>query len=245
MTAPAPVRPQPPVAVLWDMDGTLIDTEPHWSVAEHELVASFGGTWTVEDGMALVGNPMAVTTAALQARGVDLSAAEIAERLQDHVRAAVAREVPWQPGAHALLAAVVAAGIPCALVTSSAGVLAHPFAREAGMFDAVVCSDDVAHPKPHPMPYLLAADRLGVDVTRCLVVEDSPAGLTAGLSAGARVLAVQAFTPIVDKARTLGVPCVLSLDGLSVDDLGAVARGETIAADVTRGDVTPGIAAHG
>src|SRR5690606_28460004 len=109
VTAPAPRPPQPPVAVLWDMDGTLIDTEPHWNVAEQELVASFGGIWTVEDGMALVGNPMAVATAALQARGVDLSAAEIADRLQAHVLAAVEREVPWQPGARELLAAVVAA----------------------------------------------------------------------------------------------------------------------------------------
>lgn len=211
-----------PTAVLWDMDGTLVNTEPLWMAAETELVTSWGGQWSHEDGLTLVGNPMHVSAEILQGRGVDLPVPEIIAFLNSRVAAAVAERTPWQPGARELLVALADAGVPQALVTSSYRELADPFARVAGVFAAVVAGDDVQHAKPHPEPYLTAADALGLDVTRCVVVEDSPAGIGAGVASGARVLAVEVFTPIPDLP---GLIVTGSLADVTVADLGRIGAG--------------------
>lgn len=220
-----PDAPTLPAAVLWDMDGTLVNTEPLWMAAETELVESWGGTWTHEDGLTLVGNPMKVSGEILQGRGVGLTVDEIVDFLNTRVAAAVAEHTPWQPGARELLAAVAEAGVPQALVTSSYRELADPFARVAGVFAAVVAGDEVDRPKPDPQPYLLAAERLGVDIADCVVVEDSPAGITSGVASGARVLAVEVFRAIPDIA---GLSVTRSLADVSVADLGRIGAGAVL-----------------
>lgn len=223
---PATVRPawseELPAAVLWDMDGTLIDSEPYWIAAETELVEAHGGVWGFEDGLAVIGTPMAVTAAALRSRGVDLPDDVIHDFLNERVAASVAARMPWQAGAQELLAALVAAGVPLALVTSSFAVLAEPFARAAGVFDVVVSGDEVRHPKPHPEPYVTAAERLGVDITRCVAIEDSPSGLASAGASGARVLAVQVLVPVV---APVGASRVLSLASVGLPDLARIAAG--------------------
>ena len=220
-----PDAPTLPAAVLWDMDGTLVNTEPLWMAAETELVESWGGTWTHEDGLTLVGNPMKVSGEILQGRGVGLTVDEIVDFLNTRVAAAVAEHTPWQPGARELLAAVAEAGVPQALVTSSYRELADPFARVAGVFTAVVAGDEVDRPKPDRQPYLLAAERLGVDIADCVVVEDSPAGITSGVASGARVLAVEVFRAIPDIA---GLSVTRSLADVSVADLGRIGAGAVL-----------------
>jgi len=220
-----PDAPTLPAAVLWDMDGTLVNTEPLWMAAETELVESWGGTWTHEDGLTLVGNPIKVSGEILQGRGVGLTVDEIVDFLNTRVAAAVAEHTPWQPGARELLAAVAEAGVPQALVTSSYRELADPFARVAGVFAAVVAGDEVDRPKPDPQPYLLAAERLGVDIADCVVVEDSPAGITSGVASGARVLAVEVFRAIPDIA---GLSVTRSLADVSVADLGRIGAGAVL-----------------
>lgn len=217
--------PSPPAAVLWDMDGTLIDTEPLWIAAETELVASFGGTWTHEDGLSLVGGPMTQAASVLQARGVDLPAGEIIDFLNARVAAGVAASTPWQPGARELLEALASAGVRMALVTSSFEVLAEPFARAAGCFEVVVAGDRVREPKPSPEPYLTAAAALGVPVERCVAVEDSRSGIASAVAAGARVLAVEVLVPV--EARP-GLSRVRGLDAVTVADLARIAAGETL-----------------
>lgn len=214
-----------PAAVLWDMDGTLIDTEPYWMRAETELVEAHGGTWTREDGLAMIGKPMSVCTAVLRSRGVDLRDEEIRDFLHSRVAAGVASGVPWQSGAQALLSALVAAGVPLALVTSSFSVLADPFARMAGVFDVVVSGDEVRHPKPHPEPYLTAAERLGVNISRCVAIEDSSSGLASAGSAGARVIAVEILVPVV---APVGVSRVRSLEVLGLGELVRIAAGDVL-----------------
>ncbi|WP_448060512.1 HAD family hydrolase [Cellulomonas hominis] len=209
-----------PAAVLWDMDGTLLDTEPLWIAAEMELALSYGGVWTQADGWAQVGRAMRDTARTLQERGVPLTSEEIIDALNALVAAGVAANTPWQPGAFELLTAVAAAGVPQALVTSSFMVLAEPFAATAGVFGAVVAGDEVDHPKPHPGPYLLAAERLGVDITRCVAVEDSESGVTAAVASGARTIAVPAVTRVADRP---GLRRVETLAGLSLADLGRIA----------------------
>ncbi|WP_426595505.1 HAD family hydrolase [Cellulomonas sp. McL0617] len=212
-------------AVLWDMDGTLIDTEPFWIAAEIELVEAHGGVWTHEDGLAMVGNPMLVSAKALAARGVDLPHDEIVDFLNGRVAAGVAAGIPWQPGARELLEAVHAARIPMALVTSSFAVLADPFAAAVGLFDAVVSGDEVSHPKPAPEPYLLAAQRLGVDVTTCIAVEDSRSGIASAVASGARTIAVEVHQAVAPRP---GLSRVASLADVLLTDLLRVAEGDVL-----------------
>lgn len=214
-----------PAAVLWDMDGTLIDTEPYWIGAETELVEAHGGVWTHEDGAAMVGNPMSVAVVALQARGVALSADEIADFLNGRVRAGVAAEVPWQPGALEVLRALHGAGVPMALVTSSFRVLAEPFAETVGLFDVVVSADDVERHKPDPEPYVLAARLLGVPVERCVAVEDSHSGVASAVASGARVIGVEVMQELADRP---GLSRVASLADLTLDDLARIAHGDVL-----------------
>ncbi len=214
-----------PAAVLWDMDGTLLDTEPLWIGAERALVESFGGVWTQADGWAQVGRPMRATARTMRDRGVRLEFDEILDALNAHVMAGVAASGPWQPGARELLTALAEGGVPQALVTSSYRVLATPFAQVAGVFDVVVAGDEVERPKPDPGPYLLAAERLGVDITRCVAVEDSESGVTAAVGSGARTIAVPAVVAAADRP---GLSRVQTLVGLTVADLGRIACGDVV-----------------
>lgn len=221
-----PEAPALPAAVLLDLDGTLIDTEPLWLAAETALAAQHGVTWTVQDGLAQVGRSMRSTGDALARRGVDLAVEEIVATLVARVGAAVRASVPWQPGAWELLEALCLLQVPMALVTSSPRVLAEPVAAAAArryaapVFASVVAGDDGPRPKPDPEPYLWAAARLGVDVTRCVVLEDSPSGIASGLAAGARVIGVESVLPVTPRP---GLGIVRSLVGLAPRHLLAAA----------------------
>ncbi len=216
-----------PAAVLWDMDGTLVDTEPHWIAAEQELVTAHGGRWSHADGLTLVGNPLPVSARALQDAGVRLGVEEVIAYLIAAVAAHVRRAVPWQPGAWELLAGLRAAHVPCALVTMSYRELADGFVEQlpAGTFDAVVTGDQVRRGKPDPEPYLLAARRLGVDPASCVAIEDSPAGVGSALAAGARTLAVEVNVPI--SARP-GLSRTHSLAAVDQTILARIAAGEVL-----------------
>jgi len=217
-----------PQAVLWDMDGTLVDTEPYWMTAEHELVEAHGGTWTDEDAMSLVGNPLLESARIIRERGgVDLPVEEIVAFLIGRVIDQVRVEVPWQPGARELLATLRDAGVPCALVTMSYRELAEPVADLApeGAFQLLVCGDEVERGKPDPEPYLVAAERLGVDVTKCVAIEDSPAGIASARAAGAATLGVEAVVPVLPAP---GLSRTRSLELVDLDLLARLVSGEVV-----------------
>lgn len=175
------------------MDGTIVDTEPYWFAAEYEIVAQHGDAWSDDHARALVGFDLLDSGRyMIEHGGVRLTPHEIVELLLDSVVANVRKEVPWRPGARELLADVRANHIPTALVTMSWKRFAMEVvdALPAGAFDVSVVGDDVTRGKPHPEPYLLAAEKLGVDISRCLAIEDSPTGVASALAAGATVLAV-------------------------------------------------------
>ncbi len=180
------------------MDGTIVDTEPYWMVAEQELVGSFGGTWTHEDGLRLVGNGLPDSARILQAAGVDLPVDDIIGRLSDRVMEQILVEVPWRPGARELLRGIRDAGIPTALVTMSIGRMARQVAEAVPFdaFDRVVAGDDVTHSKPHPEAYLTAARLLDVDVRDCVAIEDSAPGVASAAASGATVIAVPHHVPL-------------------------------------------------
>lgn len=181
-----------PAAVLWDMDGTLVDTEPYWMRTELELVAEHGGVWTPEDALQLVGQGLESSALVLQSRGVDLEVDEIIQTMTDRVTDQIRQEVPWRPGSREFLEALRTAGIPTALVTMSIGRMARYVVDAIGFeaFDVVVAGDEVERPKPHPDPYLRAAELLGVDPERCVSFEDSEPGVASAVAAGTATVAV-------------------------------------------------------
>ncbi|HEY0117520.1 MAG TPA: HAD family phosphatase [Cellulomonas sp.] len=215
-----------PAAVLWDLDGTLVDTEPLWREEEAALVARHGGTWSIEDGLALVGTALPAYAQALRGAGVQLSEDEIITWISRRIIARQAEAARWQPGARELVAALHAAGVPQALVTSSYRNLTEPVIRDSdGAFAAVVPGDEVERPKPDPEPYLLAARRLHVDPAMCVVVEDSRVGVAAALACGAHVLAVESEVQLPDDPR---LSRAVGLTAVGVDDLARIASGEVL-----------------
>lgn len=210
-------------AVLWDLDGTLVDTEPAWLAAEYQLVESFGGSWSTAHAQAIVGNALLDSAAYIRKHGgVELPLPEIVDRLLVEVEAAVAREIAWRPGVRRLLAELRAAGVPCAMVTMSYESLARSVASQlpAGTFDTLVTGDQVSRGKPDPEPYLTAARRLGVQPARCVAIEDSPTGVASAAAAGCVVLAVQNQVPL---ARAPGRTVLHDLAAVTVADLVSLA----------------------
>jgi HAD superfamily hydrolase (TIGR01509 family) len=197
------------------MDGTLVDTEPYWIETEFNLVAEFGGSWSMEHALNLVGNDLLVSGAYIREHGgVDLEPGEIVDRLLDGVVARVREQVPWRPGGVELLTALNQAGVPCALVTMSWQRFVAPILEvlPPQSFAAVVTGDRVELGKPHPEPYLLAAAELGVDPARCLAIEDSNTGAKSAEAAGCTVLVVPNHVPVLEGERRVFRDSLAGLD---------------------------------
>lgn len=208
-----------PAAVLWDMDGTLIDTEPYWVENERALVESFGGTWTHENALACVGNPLDVSARYIRANSpVDLPEREITERMQAGVMERMRESMPWRAGARELLLALVEAGVPCALVTMSWRPMVDVLLEvlPEGTFSAVVTGDVVAAGKPDPECYLTAMQALGAQPAECVAIEDSSTGVGAALASGARTIAVPHLVEIPEQP---GLARVATLTGVAPRDL--------------------------
>lgn len=213
-------------AVLWDMDGVLVDSEPLWTVAEIELAALLGGTWGPEIKAAVVGTRLDVAVPTiLRFFGAPDTPAQVAETsawLLDRMVQLFAAQLPVLPGAAELLAALHREVVPMALVSSSYRVLVDAvLAQGVGPFALSVAGDEVGRGKPDPEPYLTAAARLGADPRRCVVVEDSAAGVASGEAAGCAVVAVPnvAGVKLRPARRRLVVP---RLDAVDVAQLRAL-----------------------
>ena len=182
-----------PAAVLWDMDGTLVDTEPYWIASEFELAERYGGEWTRQHALNIVGKDLLDAARYIREHmGIDVTPERIVEELLDGVVTRVKREVPWRPGARTLLDTLRSAGIPCALVTMSYRRFVDPILDQLhdNAFQAIVTGDILGRGKPHPEPYLTAATALGVPARECLAIEDSPTGAESAEAAGCSVLVV-------------------------------------------------------
>ncbi|MGI3783745.1 MAG: HAD family hydrolase [Janthinobacterium lividum] len=214
---PPHVEVRRPAALLWDFDGTLADTEPLWIEAEYELIGSLGGTWSDEHAHQLVGNSLIDSGSyILHTIGrPDLAPEWVVEQLITRVVARLASgDLPWRPGALALLEASSQAGIPCALVSASYRVLldAALAALPPGTFVASVAGDEVERGKPHPEPYERACAVLGVEPRDCIVFEDSETGARSGNAAGALVVAIPNHVPIPDAPRRVQVTSLADVD---------------------------------
>lgn len=182
-----------PAAVLWDLDGTLVDSEPYWMRSEIELANRHGYDWTEEDGKSLVGMALKDSTRLMGERfGVELDPDETINALTDSVTEQLRREIPWRPGAQELLRELRRRGVKTALVTMSLRRMALQVveAIDFDAFDVVVAGDDVVHGKPHAEPYLKAARLLGVDPSQCVAFEDSISGILSAEAAGTKAVGI-------------------------------------------------------
>lgn len=214
-----------PDAVLWDMDGTIIDTEPQWLAAEVALADRYGGGWTESMGDALIGMSLPESILIFkEMTGIDVAPEQlIAELIEEMVTLVGSGVAGWRPGALELLTGLAHHQVPCALVTMSYQDLADVVLDmlPAGTFSAVITGDQVTRGKPHPEPYLLAADRLGVDITRTVALEDSVPGLASASSAGAWTIGIPAHQSLPASADYALLP---TLAGVAPHELLGHAR---------------------
>ncbi|WGL50781.1 HAD family phosphatase [Nocardioides sp. BP30] len=204
------------------MDGTLVDTEPYWIETEYELARTYGGAWSQEDALALVGNDLLESGRYIKERmGLPHTPEEVVELLLDGVVARIQQHVPWCPGAVELLADLRAQQIPCALVTMSYQRFVAPILSQlpAETFAVVVTGDQVTRGKPHPEPYETAAAALGLAPAQCLAIEDSSTGTRSAESAGCTVLVVENHVPVPPGERRVFRS---TLAGVGVADLPAL-----------------------
>jgi HAD superfamily hydrolase (TIGR01509 family) len=212
-------------AVLWDMDGTLVDSEKLWDVALQELYRRRGGEMSAEVRESTVGgsaeNVMAIVYADLGVVADAESTAREIDWLHEYTGELFAAGLPWQPGARELLDALAAEGVPMALVTNTRRDLTEQALESIGRhyFSATVCGDEVPSGKPAPDIYLRAADMLGLEPWQCLAVEDSVTGTTAAESAGCAVAVVPSEVAVPESPRRRHVG---SLADLGVADLRAI-----------------------
>ena len=209
-------------AVLFDMDGTLLDSEKVWDVALDDLAHYLGGELSTQARQRMVGSSLARSIAIMHDDlGIEAdpesSGCFLTERAAELFRTALT----WRPGAEELLVAVNEARVPAALVTSTHRRLTEIALDTLGRtrFAATVCGDEVAHPKPAPDPYLRAAELVRADPRRCVAIEDSPLGITSAHAAGCAVLAVPSEVPIAPAPTHTVTP---TLAGLTVADLAAL-----------------------
>jgi HAD superfamily hydrolase (TIGR01509 family) len=222
-----PISPDIPAAVLWDLDGTILDSEKLWDIPLYELTEKLGGRLSTATRQAMVGTNVMVTMRLLYAEvgmpepspeQVADSAAWIDRRMAEVFRG----DLPWRPGAAEALAMVRAAGLRTALVTSTERDLVEIALDTVGRhhFDVTVCGDEVdGLNKPLPEPYLKACRLLDVDPADCVAIEDSPTGVSSAVAAGANVLVVPCEVEVEQGERRV---FRTSLEGLTVADLTAL-----------------------
>jgi HAD superfamily hydrolase (TIGR01509 family) len=207
-------------AVVFDMDGVLIDSEPVWERVRRALVAEHHGRWPPDAQRRLMGMSTAEWSRYLSVDGgVEMSPEEVAETVISRMAERYREHLPLLPGTAGAVRRMAAAW-PVGLASSSPRRLIDAVLDRAGLsdcFTVTISTEEVARGKPAPDVYLVAAQRLDAEPARCVAIEDSSNGLRSARAAGFRVIAVPRpeFPPDPDvlaaAARTLD-----GLDGLTV-----------------------------
>lgn len=212
-------NPSLPAAVLWDMDGTLIDSEPYWLASESAFARAHDSNWGEADGLGVIGMSLYESSKLLKERvGSPLEPQEIIDQVTDGVLQRLEQEIPWRPGARELLKLLRENNIKTALVTGSMHRMAQKVAEQIGFdaFDVILGGDDVVRGKPHPESYLTAAKLLGVDPANCVAFEDSLTGITAAEAAGTVAIGIPHIVEIpMSEGRILWPTLV----GVTLEDL--------------------------
>jgi HAD superfamily hydrolase (TIGR01509 family) len=216
-------------AVLFDMDGTLVETEKYWGEALFELARRLGGRMSEAARKQTIGTSMRTSMAILHADlGITRSQRQVhadARWVEDRTVELMGAGIAWRAGARDLLVSVRTAGLATALVTTTprriADIVLGAIRDDLGTdpFDVTICGDEVPARKPDPAPYRQAMTALDVQPAECVVIEDSQAGVTAGLAAGVAVLGVPTLQSV---AEAPGLMLRDSLVGVGPVELAAV-----------------------
>ena len=213
-------------AVLWDMDGTLIDSEPLWIEQERELMESLGAVWTHEDAVHCIGGPMTRVDAYMRSKLPPIHhdafpPLELSRQLLERMEVRLSQEVPFTSGSFELISEMRTANIPLALVSASTRPLMNAALKSIGhdIFHVTISDSDVTFSKPHPEGYLKAAASLLVDIENCLIIEDSITGMNAAIASGAFVLGLP---HVADLSRGEKVVHRHSLEGLSLSTISSL-----------------------
>ena len=206
-------------AVLWDMDGTLIDSEPIWIGEERRIMESLGATWSDEDALYCIGGPMSRVDAYMRLKLPDNRREEFGEYdltriLLNSMVERFKTGVPFSPGAKELIDEMYTAAIPMALVTASSRAIMEGALASIGThyFKTTISDNDVERSKPDPQGYQLAAARIGVPIENCLVIEDSITGATAAIASGAYLLGLTHSGPIPMDEKVCHVENLIDLE---------------------------------
>lgn len=189
-------------AILFDMDGTIIDSEPLWLQAEIQVMAELGCHWDEQDQINCLGGPMERTEKYMQDRSGNVKPyGYFGQRLNEVMKSKFVKDLQLIPNALELIIKSKEAGLKTALVTASGRELMNSVITRfpENSFDIAISRDDVVNSKPHPEPYLMAAERLKVKIDECLVLEDSMTGVRAGLDSGAQVVAISHIISIANE----------------------------------------------
>lgn len=210
-----------PKALLLDLDGTLLESEKLWLIAEQQVMERYGYVWTPADQHHCLGGPLerVAQYMEIKANGSERSEVIGSQLLNTVADLFMTEPLEWRPGAEALVAQAHQLQIPTVIVTASwRSVLDTVMARmgeSVGTFSHSIAGDEVQNSKPHPEPYLCAAISVGVPIEDCLAIEDSPTGTQSAVSAGARVVAVEHMATI----DVAGAFIVRTLAGQDVESL--------------------------
>jgi HAD superfamily hydrolase (TIGR01509 family) len=210
---------KPSFAVLFDMDGTIIDSEPYWMASEQSLAAEHNRTWTTIDSLDVIGKDLNESSKLFKERtNVPLGIDEIKNRLSNDVQSKLSKVVPWRPGAKELLLELRKRGVKTALVTMSLHRMAQQVvdAIPFDAFDVIVAGDDVTRGKPHPEAYEKAAALLGFPPSKCIAFEDSVTGLTSAEAAGTYAIGIPNIIEIPQKPGRVLWP---TLEGVTFKQL--------------------------
>jgi HAD superfamily hydrolase (TIGR01509 family) len=191
-------------AVFFDMDGLFVDSEPQWLIAETELMAEYGYKWTSNDQNYCLGGPLTrVGQYMYEKSGLVKSPEFFTSSVIERMSVKLSAGAPVLPGALELLSDLKKNNIPTALVSASPRVLVDSVLKSIPehSFSFSLSADDVTNPKPDPEAYLLAADKLNVDIKNCLILEDSLTGVQAATSSGAYTIAVPHFVKVEPRVR--------------------------------------------
>lgn len=202
-------------AAIFDMDGTLLDTEAFFKTIVYDVATEMGYEMTHAIHRGMVGSSNETTRLWLtDSFGPEFSYEQFNGRCIELIDVMGAEGVPVKPGVFEFVREIRSRGIPTAVATSSSHKHAHHHLESAGLmdlFDTIVTRDDVSNPKPDPEPYLLAATRLGVDPTLCLALEDSNVGVRAAHAAGMQTIMVPDMVGPDEYIHRLGVRVMESL----------------------------------
>ncbi len=223
---------QPFDAVVFDMDGTLLDTEAVFKDIVYLVSGNLGFEMTPKIHLGMVGSSHETSTRLLvEAYGMSFPITLFDQQCRELMHERMAEHVPVKPGVHEMLHELKARNIPAAIATSSRSHNALTHLGGAGilsMFEILVTRDDVEQPKPHPEPYLKAARRLGYEPSRCLAVEDSHAGVRAAHAAGMQTIMIPDLIHPTEEIRELCAAVMHNLHDLR----GAAFRASEVGARV-------------